>query len=346
MNINIKYLIMRNTAIIISLLLSLSILSSCNKTKTYKDKLKVHYENLGPQNIETKDYAAALFSIDESDFATGIKKIQGEYRIFLDGNLNDANAVKYLKDFATDTFCLKINNLAKDKFNDKGSLNKELQSVLQHFNYYYPMIEIPNVIYYYVSGIDYQTPSIMIQPEGILISLDFYLGNDEKIYDLIGMPRFRSIRCQPPYIARDMAQSIYTSYIKNNYSQKDVLTEMINAGKQLYFVEALNPTLPDSIIMGYTSKQMRWVEQYEGDVWASIVGNDMLYSNGLELFRTLFGDAPFTQAFSNEAPSRLGEYIGLQIIRSYMNNNEVSLQDMIRNDDLQQIFQASQYKPK
>lgn len=346
MIINTRTFIMKNILLVLTLLLSLTIITSCHKTKTYKDKLLINCKNNEPQNIVIKDYASTLFSIDTSDFATGIKEIQNDFHIFLDGNLGNADAVKYLKDFATDTFCIRINKLSKEKFDDKTRLHKELKSVLQHLNYYYPMIEIPNVIYCYVSGIDYQTPSIMIQPEGILISLDFYLGNEEKIYDYIGMPRFRSLRCHPSYIARDLAQSIYSSYIKHNYSQKDVLTEMINTGKQLYFIEALNPTLPDSVLMGYTSRQIKWAEQFEGDVWASIVGGDMLYSNGLDLFRTLFGDAPFTQAFSNEAPARLGEYIGLQIIRSYMNNNDVSLHDMIRNNDLQQIFQASQYKPK
>ena len=121
---------------------------------------------------------------------------------------------------------------------------------------------------------------------------------------------------------------------------------MIKAGKKLYFIEAMNPSLPDSILLGYSAKQMDWVSQHEGDIWASIVGNDMLYAKNAELFRTYFGDAPFTQAYSNDAPPRLGEYVGLQILRSYMTNNDVSLQEMIRNDDIQQIFQHSQYKPK
>ena len=121
---------------------------------------------------------------------------------------------------------------------------------------------------------------------------------------------------------------------------------MIKAGKQLYFIEALNPSLPDSILLGYSEKQMNWAEQYEGDVWASIIGNQMLYAKGAEIFRSLFGDAPFTQAFSNESPARLGEYIGLQIIRSYMNNNDVSLQEMLNDNDIHRIFQASQYKPR
>ena len=160
------------------------------------------------------------------------------------------------------------------------------------------------------------------------------------------MPRFRSLRCQPDYISRDLAQSFYSTFIDKTNHQKDVMSEMINAGKRLYFIEAMNPSLPDSILMGYSSKQMQWAQLYESDVWASVVGNNMLYSNEVEVFRTLFGDGPFTQAFSNEAPSRLGEFIGLQIIRSYMNNNDISLKDLMNNNDLQQIFQESQYKPK
>ena len=97
--------------------------------------------------------------------------------------------------------------------------------------------------------------------------------------------------------------------------------------------------------MGYTSKQTQWVQQYEADVWASVVGDNMLYANDMMVFRNFFGDAPFTQQFSREAPARLGEYFGLQIIRSYMTHNDVSLQDLLKNKDSQQIFQDSQYKP-
>ena len=263
----------------------------------------------------------------------------------MNGDLDNADAVKYIKYFATDTFCVRINDLVNKKFSDNKNLAKDIKSVYQRFKYYYPDVKIPYDTYFYVSGIDYEMPSVMIQPDGILISLDFYLGNDDRIYDYIGMPRFRSIRCQPSYITRDIAQSLFQNVYGRQY-QKDVLTEMRNVGKQLYFIEAMNPSMPDSVLMGYSSKQLQWVEQYEADVWASIVGNDILYANTAELFRSFFGDAPFTQAFSNDAPPRLGEYIGLQIIRSYMTNNEVNLREMLDNKDVQQIFQMSQYKPR
>ena len=320
------------------------VLSSCVKTKTYKDKLQVHHENLEPQEIVVKKYNEALFSIDTANFTEGLKAIKDDYLIFLGGDLDNEDAVSYLKAFAVDTFCIRLNKLVENKFSDDTELTKEIKSVYQRLNYYYPGMEFPET-YFYVSGVDYEMPAVMIQPGGILISLDYYLGNEDQLYDYIGMPRFRSVRCQPSYITRDLAQAFYDNYFAGLVSKKDVLSEMISAGKQLYFIEAMNPAMPDSVLLGYSSKQTQWAKQYEPDIWATMVGNNILYANDREVFRNFFGDGPFTQQFSREAPSRLGEFIGLQIIRSYMTHNDVSLQDMLRNDDLQQIFQASQYKP-
>lgn len=318
---------------------------SCQKTNSYKDKLFVDCENLEPQSLEVKSYNKALFSIDTADFVDGLKSIKNDYLVFLGGDLDDEMAVTYLKDFATDTFCLRINKMVERKYEDTETLCEDIKSVYQHLNYYYPEIELPST-YFYVSGIDYSVPSVMIDERGVVIALDYYLDNEDGIYDYVGMPRFRSLRCSPSYITRDLAESLYLGYVERQLPQKDVLTEMIKAGKKLYFIEAMNPSLPDSVLFGYSTKQMSWIKQHEGDVWAALVGNDMLYAKNAEMFRMYFGDAPFTQAYSNEAPPRLGEFIGLQIIRSYMTNNDVSLQDMIINNDVQRIFQSSQYKPR
>lgn len=334
---------MKRTVVILTFILSFCLLS-CNQSKTYKDKLQVHHENLEPQEINIRNYNIALFSIDTANFLEGVKSIKDEYPIFLDGDLNE-ESVAYLKSFVTDTFCIRINNLSKEKFTEDNKIGKDIKHVYQRLKYYYPMMETPDT-YCYVSGIDYEIPPVMIQSGAALISLDYYLGNENHIYDYIGMPRYRSLRCQPYYITRDLAEAIYDTYFANNQRQKDVLSEMINVGKRLYFVEALNPSIPDSVLLGYSSKQMLWANDFEGDLWASLVGDNTLYSNSVEAFRSLFGDGPFTHAFSNESPARLGEFVGLQIIRSYMTHNDMSLQDLIKNNDVQQIFQSSQYKPK
>ena len=121
---------------------------------------------------------------------------------------------------------------------------------------------------------------------------------------------------------------------------------MVEHGKELYFIEAMNPSLPDSVILGYSRQQMEWAEDNEGAVWAAVVGNNMLYNNVLDHRRALFNDGPFTAAFGNDSPARLGDYLGLQIVRSFMTNNDVMLTEFMKMTDYQDILQKSQYKPR
>ena len=58
-------------------------------------------------------------------------------------------------------------------------------------------------------------------------------------------------------------------------------------------------------------------------------------------------EGPFTAAFSKAAPPRIGYWIGWQIVRQYMNNNpEVTMQQLMDNNDAQQLLAKSKYKPK
>lgn len=334
-----------NERILYLVLIMSALLTSCREQDSYKSKLNVNYKSVEPETLEIKHYNEALFSLDTANFYEELMSVSSDYPFFFD-NMNDVRATSaFLKDFVRDSFAIMLNDKAVARYKNDEKLKNDIKSVFQRYNYYYGNMKAPEV-YFYVSGISYDTPPVFIDDNDVLISLDFYLGNKEGIYDLVGMPRYISLRCEPDYIVRDVAKSLYNSKIAEPRQQKDLLTEMIGEGKMYYFMEAMNPSLPDSVLMGYSSSQMQWVEQYEADVWASIVGNNMLYANNMEMFRTFFGDGPFTQAYSNKSPARLGEYIGLQIIRSYMSNNDVSLQELIANDDVQQIFQDSQYKPK
>ena len=198
----------------------------------------------------------------------------------------------------------------------------------------------------YVSGIDFNNGSVMIAIEAVMISLDFYLSNKDLVYDKIGLPRYMSRRYQPFSLTRDLAEELYLHVNGGHANQKSVLAEMIEQGKRLYFIEALDPSLPDSIILGYSAQQMAWADENEGQVWATVVGNNMLFNNDLKQRRMLFNDGPFTSAFAEQAPARLGEYLGLKIVRSFMSNNDETLTTLLKMTDYQDILQRSQYKPR
>ena len=58
-------------------------------------------------------------------------------------------------------------------------------------------------------------------------------------------------------------------------------------------------------------------------------------------------DAPFSKFYleiDNESSEKIGQYIGWQIVKSYMNNNDVSLTELLKTSP-KDIYNKSKYKP-
>ena len=316
---------------------------SCTKSTGYKKKLNVDCKNLEPRELEIVEYNKILFSIDTANFEKELIALRPQYPELL-GDTIDEDFMLYLKDFVTDTFMLRINELVCETFPDITVVADKVKGVYQHYKYYYPEVTMPPT-YTYVSGMYYNRPNV-IGDECVMLGLDFYLSNKDLVYDKIGFPRYISRRCQPAYLTRNLAEELYYHQFGNRKNQKTVLAEMIEQGKMYYFIEAMDPALPDSIILGYTTQQIEWAEDNEGAVWAAAVGNNMLYSNALDYKRLLFSDGPFTAAFGDDSPARLGDFIGLQIVRSFMTNNDETLQNLMQITDYQDVLERSQYKPR
>ena len=318
-------------------------MASCQKNDpAYKAKLDITPK---PYNLEFDRYEEVLFNLDTNDFQAELMNVQDRYRVFLSGDLNNLDAVQYLKDFATDPFSITLYEKVNDVFPDLKQIEPVVEDVFAHFHYYYPEIELPKKAFTCITGVHPDEPPVQIIDDQLVISLDWYL-DDEELYDQIGMPRYMSLRRNVSTLAKEVAEQLYMYYLYEWRKQGQIVGEMVFYGRRVFFVEAMCPELPDSVLLGYSSKQWQWAVENEGQVWADIVGNRRLYDASLDAYMMFFGDGPFTQAYSNDAPSRLGEFFGLNISRSYFSNNEVSLQDLMQRKDLQNVFQDSGYKPR
>ena len=334
---------MKTIAKTITLISLFLVMASCQEHEpVYKAKLDINPE---PYDLEFDRYEEVLFNLDTANFQRELMKIQENYRIFLSGDLNNLEAVQYLKDFATDPFSMVLYDKVKAAFPDLKEVEPVVEDVLAHFHYYYPDIELPKKAFTCITGVHPDEPPVQIIDNQLVISLDWYL-NDEETYDRIGMPKYMSLRRNVLTMAKEVAEQLYMFYLYEWRKQGQVVGEMVFYGRRNFFVEAMSPELPDSILLGYSSNQWQWAVENEGQMWADIVGNRRLYDAGLDAYMMFFGDGPFTQAYSNDAPSRLGEFFGLNIIRSYVSNNETTLQKLMERKDLQIIFQDSGYKPK
>lgn len=325
------------------ILLTLIAVSCQEKTAAYKEKLNVRTK---PYDLQFDRYEDVLFSLDTAHFQQELKKVQDQYRVFLSGDLDNPAAVKYLKDFAIDPFSVVLYEKVKTAFPDLRHVEPLVEDVFAHFHYYYPDIEIPTEVFTCVTGVNYEVPPVQVIDDALVVSLDWYLDGDS-VYDPIGMPKYIQVRTSLPTLAKDVSKALYMNYLHEWRKQGQIVDEMVFYGRLNFFIEAMCPSMPDSILLGYSAQQWQWAVDSEGQVWADVVGSRRLYDAGLDAHMMFFGDGPFTQAYSNDAPSRLGEFFGLNIVRAYASNHDdFDLKKFVQRTDLQDIFQDSGYKPR
>ena len=72
----------------------------------------------------------------------------------------------------------------------------------------------------------------------------------------------------------------------------------------------------------------------------------VLFSTDVMLIKKYMNDAPFTATISQESPGRLGAWIGLRIVDSYMRKNtNVTLRDLMNENNYQKMLEQSDYRP-
>ena len=131
-------------------------------------------------------------------------------------------------------------------------------------------------------------------------------------------------------------------------SDNNLLGQMIYFGKQLVLKDLLLPDYSDADKMGYMPEQVKWCQENESYMWRYFIENELLYSNDQKLNNRFINPAPFSKFYleiDNESPGSVGSWIGWQIVRSFMKNNEVSLEELLKMN-AKEIFEKSKYKPK
>ena len=228
------------------------------------------------------------------------------------------------------------------KYGDFEPVKKELETLFKHIKYYFPATKTPKVITI-ISEMDYKNKAIYADSL-VVISLELYLGANHKFYQF---PNY----LKQNFDERQIAPDIVTSFSERQIppvSDKNLLSQMIYYGKQLYLKDLLLPDYTDAEKMGYTPKQITWCQENESYMWRYFIEKEMLYSNDQKLISRFINPAPFSKFYleiDNESPGKVGAWIGWQMVRSYAKNNDVPLVNLLKTD-AKEIFVKSKYKPK
>ena len=193
------------------------------------------------------------------------------------------------------------------------------------------------------TDIDYRN-KIILADSILIIGLDNYLGPTHRFYEEI-----------PLYLKEDFTSLNIISDIAEQFAIDIVpriefytfLDKIIYYGKILYYKDfCLN--IEDRLKIGYSKDKMKWAKENEYFVWTYFIENYILFDSDNDLESRFINDSPFSRFYlqiDNESSEMIGKYIGWQIVKSYMKNNNTSLNDMLTKSPLD-IYNNSKYKPQ
>jgi len=243
-----------------------------------------------------------------------------------------------------DTLMTELHDEIQKSFNDITSLESSLKDLFQRMKYYYPESTSVKRVITLISEVDLDSKAIYADSL-VLISLDTYLGKDHRFY--LGFPEYLRVEFEANQILPNIAES-FLSRVIPPVEDKTLLAQMIHQGKKLYAEQQLLPNVPAHTIMMYTEEQYKWCVANEEQMWRYFVNDKLLFSNDHKLQVRFIQPSPFSKFYldiDGESPGRVGVWLGWQIVSSYMKNNNVTLQEMLKTGE-KQIFDKSRYKPR
>lgn len=312
------------------LLFFVTIFVACEK----KDKVQKKIDQI-PLKLKVERFDKLFYETNPEELSV----LKEKYPYFFPEGNDDVVWTDKMKD----PLLKELHAEVQKQFGDFSAETNDLEELFRRIKFYFPQTNVPKVITL-ISEVDTQA-KVIYADSLLLVSLDTYLGKDHRFY--VDFPNYQKINFEKAQLLPDVV-SDFSMRVIPPPTDRTLLSQMIYFGKELYLKDLLLPKLSDDVKIAYTPEQIEWCKDNEGYVWRYFVDEKLLYDSDSKLPGRFINPAPFSKfglEIDNESPGRIGMWVGWQIVRAYMQNNDVSLQQLLQAD-AKEIFDNSKYKPK
>jgi len=241
-----------------------------------------------------------------------------------------------------------LGKAAQQKFKNLQAIEEEVKRGFRFVHYYFPGYRLPVKLITFIGPIN--SYGSIITANALAVGLQLYMGKDYPLYlseqGQQMYPQFISRRFEPAYIPVNGIKNIIDDMYPNNNAGRPLVEQMVESGKRMYVLDQLMPETPDSIKTGYTQKQLEGCYESEKNIWSFFVQNDMLFNTDPNLARDYMSDGPNTPALGEASPGNIGQFVGWQIVKKWMDKNATATLDALMKKNAKDIFDESKYKPR
>lgn len=311
--------------------LVLTVLYACNENDKIEEEISTINVDLNVARFD-KQFADA-----KAEDLPGLKQ---DYPYLFPQQYADSVWVAKLNDTIQKELFEEVQKIFPDFSEEEAGLT----ALFQHIKFYFPNVPVPSVLTL-TSDVQYDT-RVVLTDTLLLLGLDNYLGAEHRFYE--GIPKYVAAQLDKKYLISDVA-SAFTNKVVQRQKDRSFLTQMIFYGKQLYLKDKLMPGASDANKIGYDQDQFDWAVANEEPMWRNFIEQEHLYSTDRQLASRFLDPAPFSkfglELIDNESPGRVGRYIGWQIVRAFMDKNDVTVLELL-GIPADEIFKKSNFKPQ
>ena len=302
--------------------------------------------------IEVVPYMDDFFGIDTLHITSSIQRLFKKHPLFSEDYFTHILTAQPTKDTASiKAFYKAYMPIYKDakKTNAIALAEPEIKEGYKILQYYFPNYKLSKKIILFIGPLT--SYGNIVTQEGVAVGLQMYLGAHAPWYYSEQMqtiyPTYISRRFSPEYIAVNCVENLINDIVPMNISNGNIMHQMIEEGKRQYILKKCFPSMPDTVVMGYTAKQLNNLENEESNMWNYLLKQQTLFSKNPNDIRSVMQESPYSDLFGEDMPGNTGKFIGYKIVTAWMNQRKqekISFETML-NTPSNIIFEAAKYAP-
>jgi hypothetical protein len=256
---------------------------------------------------------------------------------------NDTALVSELTNRVNNPALNELNQQVQAEFGDLTDLNTQLSEAFANIKKDFPDFKTPKVAAV-VTG--FLGPDLVVTDSLIVIGLDYFAGPSAKFRPQGPQyPQYILRRYQKDYIVPAIVFAISDKYNATNRADQTMLADMVYYGKGYVFTKTVLPEMADSLVIGYSDRQLTETFNAQDIVWAHFIDNQLIYQTNPAIKGRYLNERPFTAEIGQRCPGAVGRWLGWRIVGRYHDeHSDVSIANLMRNSDSRQIFEQSGYK--
>ncbi len=304
-----------------------------------------------PVAIPIERFDRSLFEMDTLRLVQGLSEVKAKHPLFYNDFFTHILGMDPVKDSAFFKSFIRAYlpiYKAANAINAPVVMQEQMSYAFGYFKMYFPKYVLPSKLIYFIGPMEGY--GNVITRDGLAVGLQMFLGTNASWYQTERIqniyPPFVSRRFSLEYMPVVSLQNFLGEVAPFNPYGKNLLTQMVEQGKRQYILEQCLPQTVDTVLWGYSSKQLHAAEEAVPEIWSYIQLQKILYSVRSTDVRDLMYPAAYNHYFGNDIPGDVGRLVGYQIVLSYMHakNYKITLPELLKIP-AQQVFEESNFRP-